>query len=231
MLLLAINTSGQSGGITLAEAAENSFRVIESAPIAGGTFSAQLIPTVAALLSKHGFSVKDLDGFAAASGPGSFTGLRVGLSAIKGLAEVLHKPIAVVSVLEALAASSEHKSSERKVKIAAAFDAGRKEAFLGFYNIADGTASIIREELAAQIDLAEKLRSAGYEQLITSDPPIAELASTAGINVQLAERPGSEAIARLGARKLLSGETVSVEALDANYLRRSDAEIFFKGPR
>ena len=97
MLILAIDTSGQSGGITLAETDAGSFRVIESAAIAGGTFSAQLIPTLAALLKKHGYGVKDLGGFAAASGPGSLTGLRVGLSAIKGLAETLHKPIATVS--------------------------------------------------------------------------------------------------------------------------------------
>ena len=103
MLLLAIDTSGPSGGITLAEADKESFRVIESAAIAGGSFSAQLIPTLATLLKKHGYGVKDLGGFAAASGPGSFTGLRVGLSAIKGLAETLHQPIATVSVLEALA--------------------------------------------------------------------------------------------------------------------------------
>jgi len=70
MLILAIDTSGPSGGITLADAGENSFRVIESAAIAGGTFSAQLIPTLAAILSRHGFTAKDLGGFAAASGPG-----------------------------------------------------------------------------------------------------------------------------------------------------------------
>src|SRR5690349_15158825 len=128
MLILAIDTSGPSGGITLAEADKESFRVIESAAIAGGTFSAQLIPTLAALLKKHGYGVKDLGGFAAASGPGSFTGLRVGLSAIKGLAETLHHPIATVSVLEALA-----WLADREGKIAAAMDAGRKEIFLGVY--------------------------------------------------------------------------------------------------
>ena len=226
MLLLAINTSAQSGGITLAEAGENSFRLIESAPIAGGTFSAQLIPTVASLLKKQGFAAKDLGGFAAASGPGSFTGLRVGLSAIKGLAEVLHKPIAVVSVLEALAASS-----QRNGKIAAALDAGRKEAFLGLYKIAEGRMALEREELIAQADLAATIRNAGYDQLITSDSSILQLAASANIHVELAERPGSEAIGRLGARKLLAGDTISVEALDANYLRRSDAELFFKGRR
>src|SRR5262252_8326720 len=165
MLIFAIDTSGQSGGVALAEADEKSFRMIESAPIAGGTFSAQLIPTLAMLLSKHGYAATDLGGFAAASGPGSFTGLRVGLSAIKGLAEVLHKPIAVVSVLEALAAAS-----QREGKIAAALDAGRKEAFLGFYKMADGTASLDHEELLSQADLAAKIRTAGCAQLITTDP-------------------------------------------------------------
>ena len=105
MLLFAIETSGRSGGITVAEAGQHSFRVIESAEIAGGTFSAQLIPTLSALLSRHGYAAKELDGFAAAAGPGSFTGLRVGLSAIKGLAEALRKPIATVSILEAVAAN------------------------------------------------------------------------------------------------------------------------------
>ena len=226
MLILAIDTSGSSGGITLADAGENSFRVIESAAIAGGTFSAQLIPTLSALLSQHGFAAKDLGGFAAASGPGSFTGLRVGLSAIKGLAEVLHRPIAVVSVLEALAASS-----DRKGKIAAVLDAGRKEAFVGYYNVAAGEAFLDREELIAQTELMAKLRAKGCEHLITSDPTIAQLVSAEKIPVELAARPGSEAIARIGSGKLRAGETVSVEALDANYLRRSDAEIFFKGPR
>src|SRR6476469_5043633 len=128
MLILAIDTSGQSGVIALAEADTGLFRVIESAAIAGGTFSAQLIPTLAALLKKHGYEVKDIGGFAAAAGPGSFTGLRVGLSAIKGLAETLHKPIATVSVLEAMASLA-----ARDGKIAAAMDAGRKEVFLGMY--------------------------------------------------------------------------------------------------
>src|SRR5258708_8558034 len=126
MLIYAIDTSGQSGGITLAEADAGSFRVIESAAIAGGTFSAQLIPTLAALLKKHGYGVKDIGGFAAASGPGSFTGLRVGLSAIKGLAETLHRPIAVVSLLEALASQADGAG-----EIAPALHAARTELFFG----------------------------------------------------------------------------------------------------
>jgi len=242
MLILAIDTSGPSGGITLAEAETGSFRVIESAAIAGGTFSAQLIPTLATLLKKHGYGVKDLGGFAAASGPGSFTGLRVGLSAIKGLAETLHQPIATVSVLEALA-----WLADREGKIAAAMDAGRKEIFLGIYEKnADGAAKkavtqsgthldhellMQREELLTQQDFLATLATERPAVIITSDAAVAELASASHSAVLAVTRPGSEVIARIGAGKLLAGEIVSVEALDANYLRRSDAEIFFKGNR
>jgi tRNA threonylcarbamoyladenosine biosynthesis protein TsaB len=226
MLILAIETSGQSGGITLAEAVAGSFRVIESAAIAGGTFSAQLIPTLAALLKKHGYGVKDLDGFAAASGPGSFTGLRVGLSAIKGLAETLHKPIATVSVLEALASLA-----DREGKIAAAMDAGRKEVFLGLYEKSAGELSRQREELLTQQDFLATLATERPAVIIASDATLAELAAASYSAEVVVTSPGSEVIARIGLRKLLAGETVSVEALDANYLRRSDAEIFFKGTR
>jgi tRNA threonylcarbamoyladenosine biosynthesis protein TsaB len=233
MLILAIDTSGQSGGITLAEADAGSFSVIESAAIAGGTFSAQLIPTLAALLKKHDYGVKDLGGFAAASGPGSFTGLRVGLSAIKGLAETLHKPIATVSVLEALGSMA-----GRRGKIAAAIDAGRKEVFLGVYqrngdSAGEKSDALIkqREELLTQQDFLAMLATERPAVIITSDAALAELAAASHSAVVVVTAPGSEVIARIGAGKLLAGETVSVEALDANYLRRSDAEIFFKGNR
>jgi tRNA threonylcarbamoyladenosine biosynthesis protein TsaB len=234
MLILAIDTSGQSGGITLAEANAGSFRVIESTAIAGGTFSAQLIPTLAALLNKHGYGVKDLGGLAAASGPGSFTGLRVGLSAIKGLAETLHKPIATVSVLEALASLA-----DRDGKIAAAIDAGRKEVFLGVYQ-RNGDSSeektddaLVRqhEQLLTQQDFLATIATERPALIITSDAAMAELAAASHSAVLVVTPPGSEVVARIGAGKLLAGETVSVEALDANYLRRSDAEIFFKGNR
>lgn len=226
MLLLGIDTSGKSGGITLAEAGESSFRVLGSAPIAGGTFSAQLVPTVASLLQQHGLGVRDLDGFAVASGPGSFTGLRVGLSAVKGLAEVLHKPIVTASLLEALASLSPTEG-----RVMAALDAGRGEFFFGLYAVAGGMATRIAEQLLSGAEFAEQVKSAGAAMVVTSDVNIAEMASLIQAKTRLTERPDSSVIARIGARKLLAGENVPVEALDANYLRRSDAEIFFKGQR
>lgn len=226
MLVLGIDTSGKSGGVTLAEAGERSFCVLGSAPIEGGTFSAQLVPTVASLLQQHGFTVRDLDGFAVASGPGSFTGLRVGLSAVKGLAEVLHKPIVTVSLLEALATMSPADG-----EVIAVLDAGRTEVFFGAYEVADGAATRTREQLLSAAEFAEHVISASGATVVTSDVNIAEAASLISAKTRLIERPDSSVIARIGARKLLAGESVPVEALDANYLRRSDAEIFFKGQR
>jgi len=223
MLLVSIDTSGKAGGITLAEGDRSGFRVLESSSIAGGTFSAQLVPTMASLLQKHGFGAKDLGGFAAVSGPGSFTGLRVGLSAIKGLAEVLKIPIATVSLLEALATSSYQQGT-----IATALDASRSEVYFGLFNFANGRAVKIVEELLSQTEFTSRLTETKPARLIASDHAVAELVLSTGMQVQEVARPSSEVIARIGLQKLLANETVSVEALDANYIRRSDAEIFSK---
>lgn len=223
MLLLGIDTSGKSGGITLAEGNEHDFRVLESSPIAGGTFSAQLVPTIAAALERHGFSAKDVGGFAVASGPGSFTGLRVGLSGVKGLAEVLGAPIATVSVLEALASLS-----RKPGRVAAALDAGRSEVYFGLYHMDSSALARISENLLPQSEYVQQLNDEQLDAAVTSDAALAELAASMHCVIvpELVDRPGSETIARLGLLKLLAGQTVSVEALDANYLRRSDAEIF-----
>jgi len=226
MLILGIDTSGKNGGVTLVEADAQNFRLLGSGPIAGGTFSAQLVPTVAALLSKNGFSIRAVDGFAVASGPGSFTGLRVGLSAVKGLVEVVQKPIVTVSLLEALASSSLVNGT-----VVAALDAGRAEVFYGLYKVADGIAELASERLLSRQEFLQQVQQEEVASVVTSDVALAEAVSAIGAKAELVERPDSTVVARIGARKLLAGEKVAVEALDANYLRRSDAEIFFKGNR
>jgi tRNA threonylcarbamoyladenosine biosynthesis protein TsaB len=218
MLILAIDTSGKQGSITLARGDEKSFEVIDSRSIAGGTFSAQLIPQIAAALDALKLKKKDIQGIAVTAGPGSFTGLRVGLTAAKGLAEVLHIPIAAISLLEALALQP---SADGEYWVA--LDAQRKEAFVGDYSVAQGEARCLGERLMTQAELAEASHG---KAVITPDATIAAIASNA-IHI---ERPGSAEIARIGLRRILAGQTVSVEELDANYLRRSDAEIFAKPP-
>src|SRR5208282_3007258 len=134
MLLLAINTSGKQGSIALAQAGEGAadVEIIEEVSLAGGTFSAQLVPQIAGLLSHNKFAKNDIGAFAVASGPGSFTGLRVGLAAIKALAEVLQKPIAAISLLEAVAKG---KINTKPGRVLAALDAGRGDVYVGDYEV------------------------------------------------------------------------------------------------
>src|SRR3954468_21809245 len=104
MLLLAVDTSGRNGSIALARCvAPDVCKVLEVAALEGGTFSAQLVPQIASLLSVHHVTKDDLDAFVVVSGPGSFTGLRVGLAVIKALGEILAKPIVPVSFLDVVA--------------------------------------------------------------------------------------------------------------------------------
>lgn len=222
MLLLAVDTSGKHGSIALARCGPgDACDVIEVAGLSGGTFSAELVPQIAALLGKHGFSKADIGAFAVVSGPGSFTGLRIGLAVIKALAEVLAKPIAAVSLLEALASAGHSRG-----RVMAALDAGRNEVFLGECEVGGAVTHAIRERLLTR---DEWLESAGEEMIVTPDHTIAEAAGAKGLHVVEVERPGSDAIAQFGWKKIVSGETVSSEALEANYIGRSEAELFVKG--
>src|SRR4029077_4717710 len=192
--------------------------VIEVVPLAGGTFSAQLVPQVAAFLSKHGFTKYDIDAFAVASGPGSFTGFRVGLAAVKALAEILGKPIAAVSLLEGLALAGVAKG-----KVCAALDAGRGEVYSGEYELAGDSAQVLQEKLLTKQEFVAAAR--GW-QIVTPDAGLVGTAETAGLPAMLVEPLSAAAVARLGWRKLRRGQAVSPEQLEANYIRRSDAETF-----
>jgi tRNA threonylcarbamoyladenosine biosynthesis protein TsaB len=220
MLLLAADTSGKHGSIALARCGPGDVcNVIEVVPLQGGTFSAQFVPQVAALLAKYGFSKTDLGGFAVVSGPGSFTGVRVGLAAIKALAEVLEKPIAAVSLLEAVAVSSGSVG-----RLTAVLDAGRGEVYAGEYEVQGDDARLLRERLLTR---AELLEAAVGSIVVSSDHNLAEAVRGAGLPVDEIELPRSDVIARLGWKKVHAGEIVSPETLDANYIR-SSSEIFSK---
>ena len=219
MLLLAADTSGRNGSIALARAVygQPDVEILELVPLAGGTFSAQLVPQISALLDHHGHTKSDLEAFAVVSGPGSFTGLRVGLAAIKALAEVLHKPITTVSLLEAVA-----RSARAGGHVLAALDAGRGEVYLGDYELGPNP-RMLSERLVTRDQFVAASRG---KTVATPDSTIAEIARASGINVHQVAYPRADVIARLGWLRLLRGETVSPESLDANYIRRSDAEIF-----
>jgi len=224
MLLLVTDTSGRNGTVALARAGEgsstNEIHLIEVAPLAGGAFSAQLVPQIAGLLQRHALGKTDIGAFIVVAGPGSFTGLRVGLAAIKALAEVLQKPIVPVSLLEVVATAARVQG-----KVVAALDGGRREVFFGAYEIAGESVQVLREELLSQ---PEFLLSAKESTVVTPDSALADAARTASLPVVAVDPVNSEMIARFGWKKLQAGRTVPPEQLEANYMRRSDAEMFVK---
>jgi tRNA threonylcarbamoyladenosine biosynthesis protein TsaB len=209
MLLLAVDTAGRQGGITLARGDADRFEVIESASIEGGTFSAELIPQISDLLGKHRLRAQDLEGLVAVTGPGSFTGIRVGLTAVKGLAEVLKIPIAEVTSLEVLLAAAGGG------QVLGVLDAGRGEV----YCAAPGETEL----LLTVADAAHMAKERGL-QVVTPDANLA----TKFENSRTVRYRSSEVAARIGLKKLVAGEIVDVLALDANYIRKSEAEYMQK---
>jgi tRNA threonylcarbamoyladenosine biosynthesis protein TsaB len=249
MLLLVADTSGKDGFVGLVRTDESvnpeRVEVIEEVPLAGGTFSAQLIPQISGLLEKHGFRKQDIGAFTVVSGPGSFTGLRVGLAAIKALAEILQKPIVPVSLLEVLAAfsrsvaASHDASSFTMLRFAVGLDAARGEAFVGEYEISSESSCSVKtlgESLLSLDNLVALLESGVVQWISTPDQAVFDalgkrMSESKKRSVRRnSRRPRSEEVAILGVQKLKKGETVSPEQLEANYLRHSDAEIFAKPP-
>ncbi len=222
MLLLAIDTSGKQGSIALARAGERSadgddVEVIEIAPLVGGTFSAQLVPQISDLLSVNGLTKNDIGAFAVGSGPGSFTGLRIGLAAVKALAEVLGKPIAAVSLLEVCAFLSVAQG-----RIMAALDAGRGDVYVGEYEIPAKAGQLPREHISTR---AEFLAQAKGWTVVTPDSALADAVGAAGVTVSTLAPISAAAVASLGWRKIQCSETVTPDQLEANYIRRTDAEM------
>ena len=241
-LLLAVDTSGKNGSVALARAmpGQDEIDVLEVVPLTGGAFSAQLVPQIAALLSNHGYSKSDLGAFAVASGPGSFTGLRVGLAAMKALAEALQKPMVAISVLEAVACSGAAQGTAQgtaRGRVLAILDAGRGDVYVGDYELdpqvhmqarMHNERLLSREEFIAEAQVEAKVLEAKRKAVVTPDAVLAEKIQSAGIQIELIEYPNSGVLARLGWEHLQRGETVRPEELEANYLRHSDAEIFSK---
>ncbi len=230
MILLVTDTSGKHGSVALARAhdpatpnetaAIEATELIEEVPLAGGTFSALLVPQISALLEKHGLSKSDLGAFVVVSGPGSFTGLRIGLAVIKGFAEILQKPIVPVSLLEVIALASGAAG-----RVLTALDAGRGDIYVGEYDVTADSMQPLREQLLPREEFLSVVREA---TVATPDNNLAALARESGGSVVSVTLPAAAMIAKLGWRKLQQGATVSAEQLEANYIRRSDAEIFAK---
>lgn len=221
--LLGIDTCGVTGSVALGQLADGELRILGESTLEGRRASDTLVASVGELLGSAGVRLPQLGAIVAVNGPGSFTGVRVGLAAVKGLAEAPRIPVAAVSRLEVLAAKTQIPS--------AAIDAHRREVFLRLGS-EDGQA---RELLAGAAELAE----------IASPPARIALCDEAAAQLLRAAWPAAEQIRseaptaadalRLFLPRLAAGQFVDLELLDGHYLRRSDAEIFGEqaqaGPR
>ena len=214
MLLLGIDTCGPSGSVALGRLAGRDLEILGQIELEGRSYSSTLVAAVAELLAGVGVSLTDLGGIVAVNGPGSFTGVRVGLSAGKGLAEPGRIPVVAVSRLEVLS---------RKAGVpSAALDAHRGEVFLRL----ERAGQTPRELLAGSAELAA-LQPAP-PRVAVCDEAAAALLGAAWPTAQLVKSPApmaSDAL-RMGEARLVAGAFVDLALLDGHYLRRSDAEIF-----
>jgi len=208
-LVLGIDTCGPAGSVALARLSADRVEVLGQTALEGRTYSAALVASIDGLLKEHGLALRQIGCVAVVSGPGSFTGVRVGLSAAKGLAEGAGLPVVAVSRLEVLSAPSGVEN--------AALDAHRHEAFLRVNG---------RELLAGANDLAAV--SPAPQRIAICDEAAARLLAAAWPNAELVRTgapTAADAIA-LAAPRIRSREFADVALLDGHYLRRSDAEIF-----
>jgi tRNA threonylcarbamoyladenosine biosynthesis protein TsaB len=230
MRLLLIDTSGASGSIALAET-NGSPAIVGVATLPGRTASERLVPAVKDLLADQNAGMHSLGVIAVVHGPGSFTGVRVGVSAAKGLCEALGVPLIAISrlaVLADVAASSSGASADEidatgVGHVHALLDAGRGEFYYGEY--VDGVC--LREALLTR---DEVLSAIGVDvhagTVVACEAGVA--AALAPLPVQVVSEPGAADALRLALRRIELGEFDDVAAVDANYVRRTDAEIFAK---
>jgi tRNA threonylcarbamoyladenosine biosynthesis protein TsaB len=226
MLVLALDTSSPAGSIAVLRG-EKVIGVIATAT--DETYSSRMFRQLEFLLAEVKISLETFDLFAVNSGPGSFTGLRVGLTAAKGWAEVYGKPVVGVSGLEAVAAQAHVASAMVPV-----LDARRGQVYFGFY--ARNGSRLVREG-GDCVGTPEEFLAALKERpgtIVTPDAGLGALLTSRSSSAAAAfdEVSGvlAPVIGRIAVGRAERGETADALTLDANYVRRSDAELFWKGP-
>jgi tRNA threonylcarbamoyladenosine biosynthesis protein TsaB len=215
MFLLGIDTCGPSGSVALARHEGGSVETIALAELQGRTYAATLLSAIDGLLKTHEIHLRDIGCIVVVSGPGSFTGVRVGLSAAKGIAEGTGIPLVAVSRLEVLAAKAGVPF--------AALDAHRHEVFLRI--LEQGVDSDAREMLAGSEDLSKINPPLNIAVCDESAAALLQSAWPAAQQVRVAPPTAADALT-VAARAVDARDFADVALIDGHYLRRSDAEIF-----
>ncbi len=232
MIVLAIDTCDSRGSVAVLRD-EAVLKAV--AHDSEEDYSSWLLPAVGQCLLGSGFVMEDVDAYAVAAGPGSFTGVRVALTTVKAWAEVYGKRIVAVSRLEALAVEA---SGGTRV-VAAFANAQRGQVFGAVYQ-RDGTRLIaLGEEMVIEpgkfVEVAAELAKGENIAWVSTDAEciISEEACRArevrGERVECVSSVRAPIIGRMGLAGFAEGRFTDALALDANYVRRPDAEIFWKG--
>jgi len=217
-VILSIDTTSESGSIALTEA---NVVIEEIALHAPDGFGHVLFGHIQHLLEKNGTTVHQMECFAAASGPGSFTGVRVGLAAVKGLAEATGKRVVAVSNLRALAFFGTAPLR------ATVLDARRGEVYGAVYN--DRLEIASAETVMKFPAWLDTLPKRGFEFLAVDFSPF-RASVDANIPVITAPRSFAAAIGQIASSEYRHGHARDPAEIDANYVRRSDAELFWTEP-
>jgi tRNA threonylcarbamoyladenosine biosynthesis protein TsaB len=219
-MLLSLNTCGNTASVALGMAGTKDVKILATAELAVRTYSARLIPEIAALLQKQQATMSDIEAIVVVSGPGSFTGIRVGLSTAKGLSDGAGIPLIAVSRLALLANAS------GLPHVLAAVDAGRGDYYVGEYRNGNNLGETIMT--AEQTLTAAQQPGAGV--LVCDESRAGEASASACSALALCgpiyvQPPDAAEALRFAMSRFHARDFNDPETLDANYLRRSDAEV------
>ena len=166
MKILGIDTSAVVSACAVCETGENP-KVIASGTLNTKlTHSQTLVPFLESILRNAGIDLKDIDVFAVSAGPGSFTGLRIGVSVIKGMASALDKPVRSVSTLEAIA----HNFTVTDAIVCAVMDARCNQVYNALFRIQNGIVMRLCDDRAIFIeDLKEDLSKYDERIILAGD--------------------------------------------------------------
>ncbi len=229
MIILGIDTSTSCGSVGLYGDGKVVAEYLLNTSV---THSERLLKAIDLILKETNLSINDLDGFSISLGPGSFTGLRIGLSTVKGLAFASKKPVAGLSSLDVLAS----QISATPFLICPIIDARKKELYTAFYRH-EGTNSPKRLTSYEAISPESLINKIGEKTIFIGDGVKAygeyllnRLKSLAIFPPSFLHIPHASEIARLGEELLLRGETLDISTLTPIYVRPSEAELKFKIP-
>ena len=215
MRVLLIHTSGAEGSVALADT-ELAEAVVGQEVLPGKSSSERLVPAVRGLLEARGWRLGELAAIVVVHGPGSFTGVRVGLSAAKGLSEAGGVPLVAVSRLALLAGCA----GVGDATVYAVLDAARGEFYLGEYV----GRRCVREALLSGEDLVAAVAGG---MVVACEAKVAEV--LAEVHPRLVGEPSAGDALPFALERIAAGEFDDAAVVDANYLRRTDLEIFAKG--